>query len=141
MQAKVPKFLDIEDRVIGPLTLRQFIVLAAGAAFIGIFNFFIEFFPLLLLVAGAIGGTATAIAFVRINQRSFIDFAFSVFGFYFGPRQFVWRRIPKKVRIQRKKGKKEEKKQPAIPAGVARRKIRELASELDMYHQVKRRDY
>lgn len=142
MQAKVPKFLDIEDRVVGPLTLRQFIVLAVGAAFIGVFNFLVAFFPLFLAIATLITGVSVAVAFVRVNERSFMEYALSVLSFYFfGQKQFVWRRIPPKVRVHRKVLPKAEKPHDVIPARVARKKIRDLASQLDMYQPVKRRDY
>jgi hypothetical protein len=33
MQFQVPQFLDVEDKIIGPFTIKQFLYLAGGAGF------------------------------------------------------------------------------------------------------------
>ena len=69
-QYTVPQFIDVEDKIIGPITTRQFIILLADGLIIFIlykilvFTYFVIFGVLLF----AIGGT---LAFLRINGQPF----------------------------------------------------------------------
>jgi hypothetical protein len=87
MRHEVPQFIDIEDKIFGPLTFKQAIYLAgsAGAAFViyyglGKLPFSI---PTLIKVVVATPPMAlgVALAFVKINKRPFIYFMES--GFYY----------------------------------------------------------
>ncbi len=66
----VPQFIDAEDKIIGPVTVRQFIICLSGAVVIGIsyklfdFSLFVVTGLLYLVIFGAF-------AFVRINGRPF----------------------------------------------------------------------
>ena len=57
-QFTVPQFIDVEDKIIGPITVRQFIIMLSGfiivAVFYKIFDFsaFIVFGFLILIIAG-----------------------------------------------------------------------------------------
>lgn len=69
-QFVVPQFIDVEDKIIGPITTRQFIILLVDGFIIFIlykilvFTYFILFGVLLF----AMGGT---LAFLRINGQPF----------------------------------------------------------------------
>jgi hypothetical protein len=71
MQFQVPQFIDVEDKIVGPLSFKQFAyILAAGAtAFIGV-----RVFPLWLGIPLALPliGFFLALAFLKINGRPFI---------------------------------------------------------------------
>ena len=71
MQFKVPQFIDIEDKVFGPLTFKQFAYLAGGAGF-GYLSF--HFLPTLiaLVVGPAFAAFAAALAFMKYNDKPFI---------------------------------------------------------------------
>lgn len=91
MQFNVPQFVDIEDKIFGPLTLKQFfLVLAGGVGLIFLWYFFklwvvvIVGVPLLLFLGATI--------FVKINGRSFFIFLTSWINYWIKPRVFVWRR-------------------------------------------------
>ena len=73
MQYQVPQFIDIEDRIIGPLTLKQFIYLAFAAAVLFVFWFLFKFY-IWIIVALPITILAMAFAFLKINDRPFIYF-------------------------------------------------------------------
>ena len=92
MQYKVPQNVDIEDRVIAGLTLRQFMFLMIAGGFVLILRYVftgpISF--LFLPVALIIGGFGVALAFVKINDRPFEIFLVSAAKTLITPKQRVW---------------------------------------------------
>jgi hypothetical protein len=89
LRFKVPQNIDIQDRILGPLTMVQFIYAVVGgglcyAAFIAIpspFSF-IFIVPIALFV--------TALIFLKINERPFLDFMVSIIEFSSTPKQRIW---------------------------------------------------
>ena len=130
MEYQVPQFIEVEDKIVGPLTLKQFVYLAGGA---GICVVFIIYLPLVfgLLFSAPVAAFAAALAFYQINGKPFIDVLESAFSYYTGSKLFIW-----------KKGTAVERQQigdapPAAPAVAAaprltRGKLSELAWSLDI---------
>jgi uncharacterized BrkB/YihY/UPF0761 family membrane protein len=70
MQFQVPQFIDTEDKIVGPLSLRQFGFIAAGGILSAILYFSVE--PWLWVIGSIIiFGAAIALAFVKIEGRPF----------------------------------------------------------------------
>ena len=94
MQYQVPQFIDIEDRIIGPLTLKQF-MLSLGAALLLLTLWY--FFKLWCVIAIGLplAGFLILIIFVKINGRPFFDYVISFFSYITRPRIYVWRRKDK----------------------------------------------
>ena len=84
MQFRVPQFIDIEDKVIGPLTLRQFAYLLGAGGFSFIIWTFIPIKIIALVLSVAVSGLFISLAFVKINNRPFADILESAFSFYTG---------------------------------------------------------
>lgn len=92
MQYQVPQFIEIEDKIIGPLTLKQFLYLAGPAA-ISFILFFMVKFGVWLLITIVLGLLGMALAFVKINGRPFVNFLASIFWYYFNPKIYIWQKI------------------------------------------------
>lgn len=88
-QFLVPQFIDVEDKVIGPVTVRQFIIMLVVGLMIFITFKLADFtlFAVLGLLEFAIGGT---IAFLRINGQPFHFFLLNVLETGRNPRRRVW---------------------------------------------------
>lgn len=69
-QFTVPQFIDVEDKIIGPVTTRQFIILLFTGLVIFILFKILTFVPFLVvgLILFGVGGM---IAFIRINGQPF----------------------------------------------------------------------
>ncbi len=69
-QFTVPQFIDVEDQILGPITVRQFIILLADGIFLAICYKFADLalFVILLLIFGGLG---IVVAFVKINGQPF----------------------------------------------------------------------
>jgi hypothetical protein len=89
MQFQVPQFIDIEDKIVGPLTLKQFLYLAAGFGIIFILYFYIKFIIWLMLSA-IIGAFAIALAFLKINGQAFPKIVTNAIKFYLRPQIYIW---------------------------------------------------
>lgn len=71
MQFQVPQFIEVEDKIFGPLTFKQFIYVLGGVGFCYLLW---RFLPLLVAapLMALFGGAALALAFFQFNGRPFI---------------------------------------------------------------------
>ena len=88
-QFVVPQFIDVEDKIIGPITTRQFLILLITAGIVGLcYRFFdLALFGLSLAI---IGGGAIVIAFVPINGRPFHFFLLNLAQTVRRPSRRIW---------------------------------------------------
>ncbi len=91
MQFRVPQFIDMEDKVFGPFTLKQFgyIIGAGGLSFL-IWTF-IPIRIVAMLVIAPVAGLFLALAFVKYNNRSFGEILESAFTYYTSSKIYTWR--------------------------------------------------
>lgn len=88
-QFTVPQFIDVEDKVVGSLSVRQFLILlaAGGLGFVYYklfyFVYFVSFTVLTVLLAGVF-------AFVKIGGVAFHYFLLNFFQVFKKPRIRVW---------------------------------------------------
>jgi PrgI family protein len=73
MKFRVPQFIDVEDKLFGPLTFRQFLYLLGAAALAFVIWSLIPFKFIAVMLAGPVLGFGVALAFVRINNRPFMN--------------------------------------------------------------------
>ena len=89
MQFQVPQFIESEDKIIGPLTLRQFIYIAAGGGLSFFFYFLVELWVFAIL--GFISmGLAASLAFIKVNGQPLAKVLLAAFYFYWHPQIYVW---------------------------------------------------
>ena len=88
-QFTVPQFIDVESKIIGPLTTRQFVIILA-AAIIGAICYRIFDFSLFVLSAVLLLLIAVLFAFVKINGRPFHLFLLNAVQTFSRPRLRVW---------------------------------------------------
>ena len=69
MQFQVPQFTEVETKLIGPLTLKQFLWLAGGAAIFYILSFMLTGTALIVALV-IIGGISCTFAFATIGGVS-----------------------------------------------------------------------
>lgn len=91
MKFRVPQFIDMEDKIFGPLTLKQFAyVLGAGGFSFIIWTFIsIKIIAIILIIPTA--GLFLSLAFMNFNGRPFVDFLESAFRYYAGSKIYTWK--------------------------------------------------
>jgi hypothetical protein len=132
MQFKVPQFLDIEDKIFGPFTFKQFVYLAGGAglSFIiyKLLGFFLGFIPIALVAA-----LALALAFYKPNKKPLLNMMEAGFKFYVQDKLYVWkRRIQKKEKTEKNDIIQNEDKINYHPKNLTQSKLKDLAWSLDV---------
>lgn len=93
MRYQVPQFIEVEDKIFGPLTLKQFVYLAGGAGLCLAFFTLLPFFVFVIL-ALPVMGLSLALAFYRVNDRPFITAIEHAFGFYTNSKLYLWKQRP-----------------------------------------------
>jgi hypothetical protein len=91
MQFRVPQFIDIEDKVVGPLTLKQFAYILGAGGFSFIIWTFISIKLIALPLIFAVSALFLSLAFLKINNRPFADVLESAFAYYTGNKIYTWK--------------------------------------------------
>ena len=128
MRFQVPQFIEVEDKLFGSLSFKQFAYVAgaAGLAFV-IYKFTPIFIWIILVPLVIVFGLA--LAFYKVNNKPFIDFLESAFMYYTKDNLYIWRKEEKKlVPIEQKK---EEPRQVFVPR-LSESKLKELSWSLDI---------
>lgn len=89
MQYQVPQFTNVEDKIFGPLTLKQFVYIAgsAGIAFLLWRTLpFLVAAPLML----ASGGAGLSLAFTKINNKPLIEIIEAAFMYTIHGKLYLW---------------------------------------------------
>jgi cellulose synthase/poly-beta-1,6-N-acetylglucosamine synthase-like glycosyltransferase len=129
MRYQVPQFIEVEDKLFGPLTLKQFIYLAGGAGLAVVFYLLIKPLFLSFIFIAPVIGFACALAFLRINNRPFISVLESAFMFVINPKLYIWKHEQKPVA-------QAQKEEPALAVSqlspsISNSKLKDLTWNLD----------
>jgi len=127
MRFQVPQFIDVEDKIFGPLTLKQFIYLAGGASVAIISTTFLGF-SLGVIVALPIMVFSVALAFYKVNNRPFISTVESAFSYFTSEKLYIW----KKKEEKKESESKEKKYSSLIVPHLSESKLKDLSWELDV---------
>lgn len=132
MQFQVPQFTEIEDKIIGPFTLKQFLYLLGGGVIIFIFYKLFNLF-ICIILSFPIAAITIALAFIRINNRPFISVIKNFLGFLRKPDFYVWKKPLAKAQ------KEEENLQiiEKTPAGkemkpITKEKLQEIGWKIEV---------
>ena len=96
---QVPQFIEQEAKIVGFLTLKQFLYLA-GAAIISFIAFSIFNFSLGFMVTLVVGGFGIGMAFVKINGQDLPKILTSALNYLWQPRIYTWQRIMSEKTIE-----------------------------------------
>ncbi|MBI2052296.1 MAG: PrgI family protein [Candidatus Sungbacteria bacterium] len=91
MQFQVPQFIETEDKIVGPLTLKQFGFLAAGGT-VGFMAFMVLKLTFAVMIAVPVGALALVLAFGKIKGLSAPKYILSMIGFALKPQMYLWRK-------------------------------------------------
>ncbi len=127
MRFEVPQFIGIEDKIFGPLTIKQFVYLAGCAALAYISYRYLPFI-VGIIVALPIIGLGLALAFYKVNNKPFIFVLEAAFKYVLGSRLYVWRKEDKPI----EKRKESERPPLLYVPKMSQSKLRDLTWTLDV---------
>ncbi len=90
MQYQVPQFIETEDKIVGPFSIRQFAYVGVAALVSGICYFILQTWLFAIVALILIGG-ALALSFIKVNGRPLMKVATSALNFYWKPQMYVWK--------------------------------------------------
>ena len=131
MRYKVPQNIDMPDRILGPLTMLQFVyaVVGGGLAYV---SFVSLPAPLSTILAIMIALLTLAIIFLKINERPFIHFVVSFIQYLTTPRSRVWHKGSESdLSVEIYHSKKKENELSATQKHVQGSQIADFAKRLD----------
>jgi hypothetical protein len=129
MQYQVPQFIEVEDKIFGPLTGSQFIYVVGGIGFAIAMWLMLPLWAAVLL-GGPVAAIGLALAFWRINDRPLIIFVEAGFNYFFRSKLYLWEKNATKVPAETRT---ERDNDPAkfVPAATSN-KLKDLAWSLDI---------
>lgn len=131
LQYKVPQKIDMEDKIIGPLTLKQFTYLMVGGmiTYATIKSYNITLFLFFGLPVGLI---ALALAFIKVQDQPFSKFLLSLTMYFIKPRSRIWSKDWQMKFEQKEIVQKTKKEKPKeVSKHISKSEIEKLSVVLD----------
>lgn len=120
-QFVVPQFIEVEDKIFGPITTRQFlIILVAGVLIFLAFRF--GDFSLFVFVLVIFGGLALVLAFVKVNGQTFHYFLLNIIQTVRRPSLRIWQKEYTKKELNQLR--KADMVAPKVEEVIARRTVK-----------------
>ncbi len=96
MRFRVPQFIDVEDKLFGPFTFKQFVYLAGGIGLIFVVYKLLPFFIAIILIL-PIAGLSAALAFYKPNGKPFVFMLQSFVKYITSNKLYIWKQERKKT--------------------------------------------
>ena len=128
MEYQVPQFIEVEDKIFGPFTFKQFIYLAGGGGLTVVIFLYLPLF-VAILVAIPIVSLTGALAFYKVNNKSFVEILEAGFNYYTKNRLYLWKKEDKTNDAPQVVEVPEVRKQKL---GLSESKLHDLAWSLDI---------
>lgn len=126
MRFQVPQFTDVEDKIIGPLSFRQFIYLAGSAGLIVVLFAFLPRF-LAIILSLPVAAFGLGLAFLKVNSQPFIRVVESYLKYTMTSKLYLWKHDDSK-----KAAKTKTAVNPALVPKLSESKLRDLMWTLDV---------
>ncbi len=130
MRFQVPQFIDVEDKIFGPLTFKQFIYLGGGT---GICAILFILLPKLVafLISVPVGIFALALTFYKVNEKPFINVAESFFKYLTGSKLYIWKKEERKA-VPKTSAEREKAPEAIYVPKLSDSKLKDLTWQLDI---------
>ena len=123
----IPQFIEVEDKIFGPITVRQFIIIMVSGMIIFL-TFKYGDFALFVFTLVLLGGLSLILAFVKINGQAFHYFLLNIVQTSRKPSLRIWQKSYSKKDLNYfRKQTTEEKAEVEARKPAKRDHIRDLA--------------
>ena len=90
MKFQVPQFIETEEKIIGPFTLKQFVFVAIGGAIL--FLLFFAVSPgVFIFLAIPVGAIFLGLALVRIQEMPLYMYLFNFVNYLINPKKYFYK--------------------------------------------------
>jgi hypothetical protein len=134
MQFQVPQFIEVEDKIFGPLTFKQFVYIGGGLGADYLVWRVLPVYAAGPLILG-ISALAAALAFFQYNGRPFILAAENAFYYVLHARLYLWDNTHKQKKAIEVKEEDAAVSNAYIPK-LSDSRLHELAWSLDIKERI-----
>jgi len=115
MQYYVPQFIESESKIIGPLSLKQFMLLAIPITVVIVLYFILKSLLVSLILGAILVGSGVTFAFFKFEGQDLL----SVFNYgiiyLLKPKKYFWAKKGEEAVFLKEKEKIEEKREASMP--------------------------
>ncbi len=129
MRFEVPQFIEIEDKIIGPLTWKQFIYLAGGVGALLILYYLIDSFTIFVMFGLPLGALSASLAFQRVNNRPFSIFLESSINYFTKSKLYLWKKDMAQTIVEKTE---EAEQNESTLAYTGKKSINSLSRKLEL---------
>jgi len=131
MRFQVPQFINVEDKIFGALSAKQFIYIAGGG---GIAYVLLKLLPTFIAIVMIIPIVilSLALAFLKINQKPFIFIMESAFKYFINKKLYTWQRDTVKTNHQNQQSNKIGLDEDVFAPKLSESKLKDLSWSLDI---------
>ncbi len=130
MRFLVPQFIEVEDKLFGPLTFKQSVYLGGAAGFVAIL-YVLYGFVVAIIVASPVVVLSIALAFFKVNEQPFIFLLQSATSYTLKHKLYLWKKTTKKQPVSDVEKSDATSIKPFVPK-LSESKLKELAWSLDI---------
>lgn len=126
-QFQVPQFIDVEDKILGPITMRQFFIMLIpmGA---GILLYFLLKFWLVVIILIPVTIGSAVFAFFKPYGMKFSRFFGAFLAFQMRPRMYIWKKVEREPVVM---PSAPVRKESAVAQTVSRGNLRDKKSSVE----------
>lgn len=135
MQFQVPQFIEVEDKIFGPFTFKQFIYIAGG---LGMCYIAARILPLIVAapLIIAVGGLSAALAFFEWNGRPFIHALESGFFYALRAKLYLWSNKERGAHKEKEAAETQQEQPLVYVPRLSESKLHDLAWSLDIKERI-----
>jgi membrane protein implicated in regulation of membrane protease activity len=130
MRFQVPQFINVEDKIFGPFTAKQFVYLAGGGAISYIIFKFLPIYLSVIIIA-PLAILSLALAFAKPNGKPFVFLLEAGIKYYLGSKLYLWKKEPKKIK-NTEENKSTIEVDNIISGGLSESRLKDLTWKLDI---------
>ena len=130
MRFQVPQFIEVEDKIFGPLTFKQFMYVGGGVGICVIFFLLLPKF-LAILLSLPIVVFSGALAFYKVNDKPFVNMVEAFFKYSVTNKLYIWKKAPPNYDKPSTASDENPLQQVQVPK-LSASKLKELTWSLDV---------
>lgn len=90
MRFQVPQFIETEEKIVGPFTLKQFIFIAIGGALL-FFIFFVVPPGIFLYIGIPVALLFLGLALMKVDDMPIYLYLFYALNYFLNPRRYIYK--------------------------------------------------
>ncbi len=131
MRFQVPQFIEVEDKIFGPLTFKQFAYIIGGAGLCFVIYHFVGNLIISIILMLPVAILAGMLAFFKYNGKPFVSVVESAFKYFFGSKLYIWKKV-ERAPVAKKQVEKTDKQQDFFVPKLSDSKLKDLTWSLDI---------